>query len=244
MMQQLKPPSFSIKDNLEHAIDVVKGKLDIISVSLTVYLLLFLVVFSTWETMFPEEFMLLQKLCWLTVIGFMIHLMVCFAVREFPSFDIIRIPSKESRAFISLVGFGFSGVVLVQFAIISLLTRNVSVVSMETIPQIFFGVGAGIAEEWIFSWGLFTFFYWVTMSRVGGLFSVLLSNAIIFALCHAAMGFMFYQGRVEFLPVIFGSRLVIDTSYYGSGGRLSVAMLIHILVNVSRSLVMIPTGGS
>jgi hypothetical protein len=242
-MQQLKFPSFSVRTVFEDTVEVVRGKLDIISISLTVYLLLFMVVFATWEKLFPQEFSLLQNLCWLTVIGFMLHLMVCFAIGAFPSFDIIHLPSKESRTFISLVGFGFSGVVLVQFAVISLLTAKPNVVSMETIPQLFLGAGSGIAEEWIFAWGMFTFLYWITMSRPHNLIPVMLSNAIVFALCHSAMGFMFYQGRAEFLPVIFASRLVIDASYYYSGGRLSVAMLIHILVNVSRSLVMLPIGG-
>jgi len=242
-MQRLKFPSFSIKAGFKSSIEVVRGKLDIISISLTVYLLLFMVLFATWEVLFPREFGLLRNLCWLTVIGFMIHLMVCFAIGAFPSFDIIHLPSKASRMFISLVGFGFSGVVLVQFAVISLITTDVSIVSMETIPQLFLGAGAGIAEEWIFAWGVFTFLYWVTMSRPHNLIPVMLSNAIIFACCHAAMGFMFYQGRAEFLPVIFASRLVIDASYYYSGGRLSAAMLIHILVNISRSLVIFSTGG-
>jgi hypothetical protein len=225
----------------QSAADFVAGRWDVITAILTAYLLIFMVFFSTWAKVFPEEWDLLQKLCWMTVVGFILHFVSGTAVgRPFPHFDILPRASVLTRRTISIVGFGFSGVILMQFITITLLRIPPSVVSMQTIPHAFLGAAAGIAEEWIFAWGLFTFFYWLTMKRGYNLIPVLLVNGICFALFHSYVGFVSYAGHAEFLPTIFVSRNVIDVAYFISGGRLAVAMGIHILVDVTKSLIMLP----
>ena len=65
--------------------EVIVGKLDIISLTLTFYLFMFLVVFSTWAGQgFQAEYDLLLKMGQFALIGFMVHSIINIAMKDPP----------------------------------------------------------------------------------------------------------------------------------------------------------------
>ena len=221
MAKSLKSPFFS-----SSIIEVVRGKLDVVSLTALTYLFVFMLFYTVWSKFFPEMYDLLSKLWLFATSGLIVHEIMWGSQK-----DLFFTSQKgELRKTITLTGLAFSSIVIAQFAIIQTFGMEHKPLTGSALQTKLFGaIGAAIAEEFAFACFIFSLFLFLTKN----LYISLFVNAIIFALFHSAVGYQFYMGMPAFFPAIFVSRLALDLVYYFSGGRITTSILAHGMINFS-----------
>jgi len=225
----------------EHS-ELIRGKLDLISLASYYYLVIFMLMFSTWERFFPTEANLLRTMWEFAISGMIGHIAfwgvdVDWSITK-EKIDLLGKVS-EWRALLTAIGITYVVISIAQMITIMAIggiEQFKPLVKMQIIPQLGINVGAALAEEWIFAFGTFTFIYFVTR---GNLKITLFTNGILFALFHSAVKFILYGNEPAFLPAIFISRVMLDILYYFSEGRVSTTITVHLLINVTRSLMRV-----
>ena len=224
-MAEFKSPFFA--SNLKQ---VIKGKLDIISLTALTYLFVFMLFYAVWSKFFPEMFDLLWKMWLFATSGLIIHEVMWGSDKDlfFKGTAKTALQKSELRKTFTLTGLAFTSIVITQFAVITLFKVASEPLTLQTLNERTFGaLGAAIAEEFAFAWFLFSLFLFITKNVYISLFV----DALLFALFHTAVGFMAFMGMPAYFPAIFLSRLILDTVYYLSGGRISVTIMAHGMIN-------------
>ena len=225
-------------DSTPEFTSLIRGRVDLFSLSSFVYVIIFMLFFTTWEQFFPSETALLRNMWAFAISGALLHEFAwgsekdwIFSIKKKVSFN-----TSSLRSLIPAVGLTFFSVLIMQLATVVIIgaKEKIGISMLQVMPAIGVNLGAAIVEEWIFSWCTFTFFYFVSR---GNLPICLLANGITFALFHSAVKFILYGGQGAFLPAIFVSRVMLDMLYYFSEGRISAPMAVHLMVNGMRVFV-------
>lgn len=209
---------------------IVHGKFTTLGLIYLLYFFVFMLLFTIWKGYFPSEFDVFNSLWIMAVTGLISHEVMVRARGIKPKLEGIKTKISESRNTITFIGFGYFVVVIFQTLTI-LLIRGARSPTMQSIPSLIGSIGAGVAEEYVFPWFLFSVFLLITKGKLG---VCLFADALLFTLYHSAVGFKLYMSDPAFLPAIFVSRVIMDYIYFLSGGDLGVVQSIHLLVNGSR----------
>lgn len=215
----------------------LQGKLDVFSLVLIFFLMIFTMFWGTWSKLFPAEYAILDSMWYMALGGIVFHGIV-WGWKLDNNFT-----RREITGVITAVGVGFPIIVIFQFLTIMSMNFLATPKPLQILPSVTMISSAGIPEECIFAFAIFPFFYWLasrggTKRDMKALAVALLADAMIFGLFHTAVGFVWYKGQVEFLPSVLVGRVIFDLQYYFTEGRLLAPMVTHIFTNFMLSIAM------